>query len=46
MGEDGPGNGNALIYIFTVWVLLIVAAWLLGGKLRQDDLTDENEEGG
>ena len=42
--QDGHGNAGALIYIFVVWALLIVAAFLMSRRLRPDDLSDEARE--
>jgi hypothetical protein len=36
-GADGHGTAQVLIYLFTVWTLLIAAAFVLTRRLRLDD---------
>ncbi|MDA9019847.1 hypothetical protein N9H60_01550 [Flavimaricola sp.] len=42
--DEGYSNGNALIYIFAVWVLLIGAALLMSRRLRPEGAIEEAED--
>ena len=37
-GPEGPGNATVLIYLFTVWFVLVAISFALSRRLRPDDL--------
>ncbi|MCE0506881.1 MULTISPECIES: hypothetical protein [unclassified Roseivivax] len=39
-GEEAPLMGSALVYVFTVWILLIVAGALLSRRLTLRDAAE------
>lgn len=36
-GPEGPGNATVLIYLFSVWALLVLAGALMVRRLRPDE---------
>ena len=43
-GAEGPGNATALLYVFAVWVILIVAGAVLAARL--DPEADQGPDAG